>query len=252
MSRQFTRDFLLEVKKGKIAGHSLVHLLGENTSVSTSFETLWGIGGLYPFPTAAATIEAISTDANDTSGGTGARTIHVYGLDTNFEEIDEVITMNGTTATTATTQSFRRINLVIVEGIGVYGGSNIGDITIRVSGAGANLSYIEVGEGQSNIAVYTIPLGKTGYMLDASITMDSNKEIEVHILKREDADDTTAPMSPVVHIHHWVGITNPIINDTFTANHVLPEKTDLWFNGLKTTAGTAHIDTESNLILVDN
>ena len=87
-------------------------------------------------------------------------------------------------------------------------------------------------------------------MHDATITMDTNKEVDVHINFRNDADDIVAPMSPVKHAHHWIGITDPIVNNVFIAGHIFPEKTDIWLSGAKTTAGTAHIDAETNLICV--
>ena len=246
------KDFYLEVKKGKVPGHTGVHLVGENPSVSTAEEVIWVGGGSYTFLTTAATLEAISTDAADTAAGTGTRTIHVYGLDANFLEIDEVIIMAGLGASAATTQFFIRVNQVLVESVGGYGNTNVGNITIRESGgAGVDVSIVEAGEGQDGNAIYTIPANKTGYMIDASVTMDAGKDIAVHIKKREDANIIVAPFGPTIHVHHWVGINQPIVNEEFKANHVFPPKTDLWFVGNKTGATDAHIDIESNLVLVE-
>jgi len=38
MSRQFTREFYLEVARGNIAGHSLVHKYGRNNELSNGTE----------------------------------------------------------------------------------------------------------------------------------------------------------------------------------------------------------------------
>lgn len=55
----------------------------------------------YPMPSGNAKIRIVSTNANDTSAGTGARTILVSGVDSDFNEVSIVMTMNGTTAVTS-------------------------------------------------------------------------------------------------------------------------------------------------------
>lgn len=48
MSRQFARDFYLEVKKGNVPGHKAIHKFGQNPDIDTGgFEDIWNAGGLY-------------------------------------------------------------------------------------------------------------------------------------------------------------------------------------------------------------
>ena len=156
-------DFLIEVNKGNVAGHTLIHKFGRNALAGTSNEDVrYGGGTLTPL-TAATTIEAISASANDTSAGSGARTIKIWGVDINFAEVEATITMNGTTVTTATAQTFLRVNKARVITTGTYDVANDGDITIRVVSAGATQIVIEAGTGVSQTTHYTIPAGKTGY-----------------------------------------------------------------------------------------
>lgn len=65
----WTADFLVEVAKGNIPGHSVVHKFGLNPNIpnSTDFSTIWSGGGLYPGqnPVVADTIEVFSASAND-------------------------------------------------------------------------------------------------------------------------------------------------------------------------------------------
>ena len=42
-------------------------------------------------------IDCVSDDADDTSAGTGARTIFIQGLDADYDELTEVLIMNGLT-----------------------------------------------------------------------------------------------------------------------------------------------------------
>ena len=67
MSRQFTRDFFVEVAKGKIPGHSSMIKFGENPDIdSATFEYIWDAGGVYVPPTQARLHNVISTSADDT------------------------------------------------------------------------------------------------------------------------------------------------------------------------------------------
>lgn len=72
------------------------------------------------FPAAAATLGVASTSVNDTSAGTGARTVLIDGLDSNYDRMTEVITLNGQTKVT-TTKSFLRINDATVLTVGSLG-----------------------------------------------------------------------------------------------------------------------------------
>jgi hypothetical protein len=61
-----TSDFLLEVAKGNVPGHSHINKYGHNESVDTGPEDIWGGGGLYDFYfTSNQTVEAVSTDVDD-------------------------------------------------------------------------------------------------------------------------------------------------------------------------------------------
>ena len=97
-------DYPSEIALGRSGTRKTFHIYGQNQQVSTAVEDIWITGGVYVWLTAAVTLEAISSDANDTADGTGARTIHVLGLDGNWDEITEDITMNGTSATARTTK----------------------------------------------------------------------------------------------------------------------------------------------------
>lgn len=99
-------DFYLAVAKGDFTGYSKVSKFGRNASVKSSgYETIWDGSNLYPWPTAAETLEVASSDNDDTSAGTGARTVEIQGLDSNWDPLTETVTMNGGTDVT-TNNSF--------------------------------------------------------------------------------------------------------------------------------------------------
>ena len=172
VSRQGAYEpFELQVARGQIQAHSLVTIAGYNSDVDTAWEMITPIGNL-SYPAAALQMTVSSADADDTSAGTGARTVLITGLDANYAVISETVTMNGQTAVT-TTNSFLRINAMLVttagtslanEGI-IYIGS--GTVT---SGVPATIyNVIAAGFNNATSSQYTIPAGYTGYLAVARI-----------------------------------------------------------------------------------
>jgi hypothetical protein len=148
---------------GRIAGHSRVAQYG-HTPAGTANTDVWEGGGLYPFQAAATVLEILSASASDTAAGTGARTFTITGLDNNFNPISEVITLNGVTPV-QTVNSYRRVNGLVIASAG-SGNTNAGDVTLRVTGAGATQALARAGYGYAKQAVYTVPTGFTLLVTD--------------------------------------------------------------------------------------
>lgn len=148
-------------------GYSIVNKFGTNGDIDTGSvpEDIWEGGGTYTgFPDSTLeTISVSSSSANDASAGTGARTVRVTGLDSNYDVISETVTLNGTTPV-ATTQQFRRAHTATVQTAG-SGGVNAGTLTFNHTTTTANVFLSMVaGRNQTNAAVYTVPAGHTAYM----------------------------------------------------------------------------------------
>lgn len=190
MSRTFSNNWLIEVNKGNIAGHSLVHKFGWRGNASTSQAHLWNnpvAGTDMIFPTVAETFDVVSADAADDAAGAGGRKVLIAGLDANFQEVSEEITMDGLTPVT-TLQEFIRITRAYVTDCGTYGGTNAGIITISGTDSGNNYGFLETEEAQTQNTQYCVPAGKTAYMLKASITTEANKPASFSFHHRPDAD----------------------------------------------------------------
>jgi hypothetical protein len=128
-----------------------------------AFEVIWETGGQYPWQSTAVTVDVVSDDANDDVAGTGARTLRIQGLDGSYNLAEETVDMDGTTTVT-TTQTFLRVFRMSVETAG-SSGNNEGTITVTYTGGSDVAATITAGNGQTLMAVYTIPAGKTGYFV---------------------------------------------------------------------------------------
>ncbi len=183
MSKFGSKDFYLEISKGNIPGHSKVNKFGHNPS-ATSGDDVWGGGGTYGFyPTAAVNVDAVSTSTSDDSGSTGAIQLTVQGLDSNWEQQEETITLNGTGVVQLSNTYVRMFRAFVYEA--GTANSNVGNITVYARSTGSGVTagdvgiYIGAGGGQTQHAIYTVPSGKTAYFIKGYVGLtNSNKNGE--------------------------------------------------------------------------
>tara|TARA_R110000787_G_scaffold57219_1_gene130885 strand:+ start:814 stop:2160 length:1347 start_codon:yes stop_codon:yes gene_type:complete len=162
----------LAIARGHTAGYTAIYKFGYNPDVNGTEETVQAEGGNYVWLDNAVTVFASSSSANDTGGGTGANTITIQGLDEDYNEIEESITLNGQTQV-ATQLSYLRVYRSFVTLAGSSGTSG-GTVYLGSSGATAgvpNTVYASLGLGnQTQIAAYTVPAGYTLYLDDINFT----------------------------------------------------------------------------------
>jgi hypothetical protein len=165
-------NFNLQLARGQVYNHSHVFKYGFNAAVGTTAETIWLQGGAYTWPSAAATLEITSSDTDDDGNpeGNGAQTVVLEGLDANYAEITETVTLDGQTPVNTANQYLRLHRMYVAtagssltnEGV-IYAAT--GDHTNGVPNDATTIrSTIGANEGQTLHAFYTIPAGYTGYV----------------------------------------------------------------------------------------
>jgi len=165
------KDFALEVAKGNIEGTAIFEKYGRNSDIdiNSAPQDVWNGQDEYTgFPTGSAeTLEIFSSKANDTSAGTGARTVTIYNLldSTGAEMPDITVSLNGTTPVSLGAGLYYRGGSRIKVITAGSGGENKGEITLRHTTTTANIfAVMPAGRNQTAIACYTVPLGKTLYI----------------------------------------------------------------------------------------
>lgn len=117
-------------------------------------EDIWPQGGLIPFPSAEATVSVVSDNVNDTSAGTGARSLVLVGVNDAFDVVTETIIMNGTTPVVSVA-NFLFVNSATVITAGSSSG-NEGLITFTIGG---NLcQVIAIGKSITQAAAHVFPV----------------------------------------------------------------------------------------------
>ena len=115
-------------------------------------------------PTAARIHAVVSTNAADAGpSGNGAHNVQVYGLKTwSSAETSESVTLDGDTPVN-TANSYVIIYRVKVTSFG-SSGPNVGTISITAATDSTLTAQINPAEGQTQMAVYGIPLGQSLFM----------------------------------------------------------------------------------------
>lgn len=245
-----------QVKMGLVPGYSIVSKFGANSAVSTTYTTLTA-SGIYNMPTSATALEFVSSSASDTSAGAGAREVTIVGLDSNWAEVTQTVATNGTTAVALGTNLIRLYRWYVSPS-GTYpttmaATSHVGTLTIRVAGAGATWSTIgltnSIGRGQSQIGAYTVPTGKTGYIILKQAHVDSTKSADIVLWQRPNANDVTTPYSGAFRIvEEELGVTSQSAYDPKSSHGPFVGPCDLLFQAKGASSPGVSVDFEILLV----
>lgn len=148
-------EYTHEVALGRRQGATTWNKFGYNTGVGTTAELLASWGGTFQFLTTGETIDIVSSDVNDiVTTGTGARSVVIYGVDSNWDEQIEVVNMNGTTTVT-TSSTWIGINRVSISVAGSTRG-NVGTIDITASTSGFQMAQMPVGASTTEQCIFYV------------------------------------------------------------------------------------------------
>ena len=220
-----TEPFELQVARGQVAYHIPQFKFGFNPDVDDSEETVWTQGGLYSYLSSASVLKVSSSSTADTSAGTGARTVQLYGLDADYNEINETVTLNGQTSVN-TTNSFLRINRMVIRSAGT-GGQNAGVVYAGTgtvtSGVPANkYATIAAGDNQTLMALWTVPAEHTAYLLQKDLTVataQNNKYATARLVAR--------PNGEVFQTRDKHVLDNNVLHQKYDIPLKFEEKTDI-------------------------
>lgn len=273
-SRQFARNFNLEVAKGNIPGHFAVNKYGRATSgIQITVTDIWDRADaaatqqIWLAPTAARVHEILSTsDADSDSGGTiaqgqGARTIRIFGLKTwATKETSEDIIMDGT-ATGAnsvdTVESYVIIHRMKVLTHGTAG-PNVGIITATAVTDGTVTAQIGVGNGQTEMSIYGIPSTQKAYMGNFDVNAHNTgnpstvieTDFELLVNEHPDVDPTSAAFLVKANMG-LIATGSTVFPKVYDPPFRIDGPAIIKFQATATTADTEGV-AEYDLILVDN
>lgn len=241
--------FGLQVSRGQIQGHSAVIVFGYNPDVDTSEESVWPDGGTIPHPTVAAVLSISSSSANDTSAGTGARTVFIEGLDGGYNTISETVTLNGQTAV-STSNSYLYVNSFYVTTVG-SGGENAGNInagtgTVTAGVPAVLYDIIAAGYNSRTTGHYCVPAGYTGYLIQGvfSAGQASGSTAVTGFLKQHGPDG-------ILRVGAVTTVNNSTADYFFETPLQIPEKNCVGATAIGSASNNA-VSSYFNIILIKN
>lgn len=258
MSRGFSRDYLLEIQKGNIAGHSSILKFGRNEAVANSPVPICTANAAYPFyPTAAVAVRIFSSvnSANER----GLDDIEVFGLDNTGALQSEHINLDGADSTNfvALANTYWRIFRMINRGTT----NNEGVITVEATSNGSGLTagddaaQIAVGSNQTNMAIYTIPVGKTGYMVHWYASTDkqagATASIDMELLVRPNSSVSVGEVFQQKNHQGLMIAGSSHFSHPFPIPFIITALSDMQITG-ETNTSTADVHAGFDIILVDD
>jgi hypothetical protein len=204
--------------------------------------SIWDINDTV-YPWSALDTPAVVNIERNNAGDTGL-IVTVQGLDSDWSPVSEDITITG--ADQAGTQLFRRVNRVFITS--TTAATNLGDIDIEAGSAGGTtVARITAGLGQTLMAVYTIPAGKTGYLYQGTASIQKGGDATGFMMVRYNTSGTTFRVG---HTFEVEGEGGQYLYK-FSFPIPLPEKTDIDVRATMRT-NNVRMTAAFDILLVDN
>lgn len=222
------------IAKGEVDGNTYRNIFGFAEGIGTNYVTPWELAATtqYVFPSTALTMTLASDSASDT-----AVSILISGLDNDYNQISEVVALNGTTGVN-TTRQYRRINDLITTS-----GNAVGNVS--ATNGGVTYARIRAGVGRNQACLYTVPAGHTLFLcrIDAFSATASGSKYITYVNKNTLANGTSyrvaeTTFANVMHIQRQTPFP-------------IAEKTDLEFQ-VKFSSSTGEVGIFGEAILVRN
>jgi hypothetical protein len=219
----------IPIAAGQVVGYSHINKFGFNPNVGTGFESVTDVGGTFPTITTAAVV-TVSSDAS--ANGDDGLSVELQGLDANYNLQTEVVAIAGATVTTSNT--YIRLFRATVQS------TNTGELTLKIGTT--VIDTVEEGAGQTLMAVYTVPAGKTAYL----IKFQGNVEKDTSVIFRL----MVTPFGGSTNIKGQYGSFGSPVTYDYPIPLVFTEKTDIEIQ--VKAQGTTGAGAIFDLILVDN
>ena len=232
----------IHIANGQMLGASHINKFGYTGTAVNGSATVWdgvAVNGnsIYTYLTTSVTLKVESDDEDDDGA-----TYLIEGLDGDYNPVSEEITTDSGTGIGTGTQLFLRVFRARMTS---NGGVNDGNVSITTNDVNNTLlAYIKEDNGQTLMSIYTVPAGKTAYLIKLHGSVDK-ANVDVKFMFFE------TPFGGSRNIKHMSGTQggNPVDYD-YPVPLRFEEKSDLEMRIL--TSASCGAGGVFDLILVDN
>ena len=215
---KYIEDDYLNIARGLVKGASSIHKFGGVPAMSTGTTgTIWDKDDtLYPWSAfdtpGILTIATFAANGTSSTADTGKQ-VTIFGLDENYNEVSETITISGASGTG--TKTFARVYRAFLT-------DTVSNVTqIRISRGATEVLRIQIDLAQTLMAIYTVPAGYNGYLCQGVASIEYGGDATINMFVRY-------PGGPfrIGHSGEVAGTGMPY-SYNFTVPIKLPPKTDI-------------------------
>lgn len=247
----------LAIAKGEVTGSSFIHKFGAapDFDIADGFVTVWDGAEdgepyesmVYTYSTTADIDSVSAEDAGDTQD------IEVQGLDANYALVVQTVTLNGQTRVALTTSLIRVFRVKNVSSVDFAGHvfCFVNDtLTGGVPDTPANVrAVVHSDNNQTEMAIFTVPAGFTGYMRDWYASTAGAKKASSHTIRV-----LARPFGQVFQLKHTGNIDvsgTSYIKHDYSEPEVFTEKTDIEIR-MNTDQDSAGVAAGFDIVLVED
>lgn len=237
-TRQIYEHDRLAIAKGEVNGYSSEHKFGAVPAMSQNQTgTIWDVDDtIYPWSSwsTAGTVDIPAVNASD-----DGKKITIVGLDADYNAQSEEITVSSSGSVTSTNSYIRLFRAYVSEGI-----SNVGVINVQKSAV--TVLRINANQGQTLMAIYTVPSGYTAYLMQGTATCQGNADATGDMYVRYFGETAFR----IGHSFEFSGAGGQYMYK-FAVPRVIPEKSDIDVRA-SVRSNNARLTSAFDLILVQN
>ena len=228
----------LAIAKGEVNGYSSEHKFGAVPAMSQNQTgSIWDVNDTtYPWSSwsTAGTVDIPAVNASD-----NGKKITIVGLDADYNAQSEEITVSSAGLVTSTNSYIRLFRAYVSEGI-----SNVADIDIEKSSV--IVLRINANQGQTLMAIYTVPSGYTAYLMQLTATCEGSADATGSMYIRY----PNPAAFRIGHSFEFTGAGGQYMYE-FAVPRVIPEKSDIDVRGT-VRSNNARLTAAFDMILVQN
>ena len=239
MARYYpTEDTYLNIARGLVKDTFSVHKFGAVPAMSINTTgTIWDIDDtLYPWSVfntpGVLTIPAVNVADN-------GDIVTVFGLDNNYNQIEESFTLSSSGTVTGT-KTFARIYRAY------YYDSTTNTGNINIQRGGTTVARITAGKAQTLMCVYTIPAGYIGYLTQGIASIQFGGDATIDMFIRYSGQTSFR----IGHSGEVAGTGMPY-KYKFSAPIAIPEKSDIDVR-CRVRSNNARVTAAFDIILIKN
>lgn len=217
-------DFFLSIRKGILPGQELIRVEGRQQDLDEALRTVWEQLSVYNFSAAATAYQISSSNNGDDQD------IKVITHDLNNAKVEATRTLNGQTAVAAGS-NLRAISIENIDDTDLAGDVYLYETTALTDGVPDDLTKVRakivsdelIQPNRSMMAVYTVPAGKTAYIVGADSNIVDYLQLQVR--------------QPGGIFRNWNSLER------------IPEKSDIW---IVSQDSSGEVIASFDLLLIDN